>query len=252
MKFFESDIIVNDTELKMLVEDNNIPFKKKVFYKRNNSIVYKSCFISKDNIEFIEDNKYLKIYEKDPDVIKDDVYFIYSDGGSFNNGKKDKSLPMFGSTSTIILKNNKDKIFSKYDASENVTNNECEVTASLIGLRYLRTLNCKTNEKINVVLISDSQYLIKGINEWMDGWKKRNWKNNEGQPISNMKLWKEVEVFLNDPLFNIYTCWVRGHQDNNDSIISKMNKECDYYCNLAINDILQENNLPVRNIKNIL
>lgn len=250
MKYFSADLLVKDKKKNnLLIENACIPFKKKK--SKPNNLLYEKCFIYNKNIDFILENENSIMTINHSSDIKEDVYFIYSDGGSFNNGYKDKNQPMFGSTATFIVKNNKEEIFSHYEANEDVTNNECELTASLIGLRHIAE-NIESDYPIPIILVSDSQYLIKGINEWMDGWIKRGWKNNEGEPTKNLEIWKEIKEFLDDERFDIYTCWVRGHQTENDSLLVEYNTKCDYYCNLAINDILVENNLPPRPLKNIL
>jgi ribonuclease HI len=164
---------------------------------------------------------------------------VFSDGGSFNNGTKNKDLPVFGSTGTIILKDNKN-IFESSKAYPNVTNNFCELTAGLDGLNYLN--DEYPNEKKFVILISDSQYYIKSLNEWMTGYIKRGWRNNEGKEVKNKEILQTLNQYLYDPNFEILTCWIRGHQSNyNDSFLIKYNNECDRLCNEAINNILSEN-----------
>jgi ribonuclease HI len=230
------------------IENQNIPFRKKKFIPKKKSYLYFDCFFNKDNIELIDYlPKNIEIFEMNETPKKTDVYYIYSDGGSFNNGRKDPNKPVFGSMTTIICKNNKE-IFKTYDALEDVTNNYCEVTAGLNGLLYVQENEDMDNSLI--IMSSDSQYLMKGINEWMTGWIQRGWKNNEGKPISNSKQWKTMYKILmkHD---NILTCWVRGHQDNDEdeSRIIKYNNECDYLCNVALNNILLEHGLPTRKLK---
>jgi ribonuclease HI len=232
------------------VEENNIPFRKK-YTRPQHSVVYEDCFFNVDNIDILS-SKPESLTIVGEDHINDklhisDVYNVYSDGGSFNNGGRDKDLPVFGSTATIVTRNGKE-IWKHKKAKEDVTNNYCELKAGILGVKYILE---KCNPALGSVIImnSDSQYLMKGINEWLANWVKRGWKNNEGNPVSNAKLWKMVEKYINDKSFSLLTCWVRGHQEVGDSKVVEYNNECDYMCNEALNDILLENGLPTRKLK---
>jgi ribonuclease HI len=59
-----------------------------------------------------------------------------------------------------------------------------------------------------VQFVSDSQYLVKGIREWLPGWKRRGWKR-KGGPIENLELWKELDREL--ARHEVRVEWVRGH-----------------------------------------
>jgi ribonuclease HI len=237
------------------IENHNIPFKSKI-NKALGTSIYESCYFSKDNLDLIDEinglNGELEINlngkELSDYVHKGDVYTIISDGGSFNNGYRDKDKPMFGSYATVILKNN-EKIYEFTDAEEDITNNYSELFAGIFGLRYILEKDPNARESL-VIMSSDSQYLMKGINEWLKGWIKRGWKNNEGKTIPNLELWKEMNGYLRgkDSFNNILTCWVKGHDDASKNIFYRYNSVCDYMCNCSINSILQENGLPTRKI----
>ena len=245
MKFFKLTIENLDYR-NIWIEEHNIPFKSKHYSKQTRKTVYTDCFFYKDNIDLLDElPSNLKVVSGDDVVHKEDVYMIFSDGGSFNNGKKDPNKPVFGSTATVITKNGKE-IYCHNAAKEDVSNNYCELRAGLNGLNYL-SRNFDDTKKL-VILVSDSQYYIKSINEWLPGYLKRNWKNNEGKPVANKDLLKSFNDYLHCSKFEILTCWVRGHEDDRDTIWNEMNVKCDRLCNEAINDILQENGLPIRKI----
>ena len=65
------------------------------------------------------------------------------------------------------------------------TNNRMELLGAIEGLRSLQ-------KPCRVRLVSDSQYLVKGLTEWIDGWKRRGWKRKEG-PVMNVELWQELD-----------------------------------------------------------
>ncbi|PZP40137.1 MAG: ribonuclease HI [Pseudomonas fluorescens] len=82
------------------------------------------------------------------------------------------------------------------------TNNKMELTAAIRGLQAL-TRPCK------IVLHTDSQYVIKGITEWMPGWKRRGWKNSQNKPVENKELWEELDAATQP--HKIEWKWVKGH-----------------------------------------
>lgn len=239
----------NDKEFYNILLNNNIPFQSKKLTSDRLSYEYKNCLFvkgtkkalikelnnlsRKDNSEFCEVNT--------------DIYYIFSDGGSFNNGYKNKDLPMFASMGTIIIKDEKE-IYKESSGIKDATNNYAELNAGITGLDVLfNKLN--VNNSI-IVMCSDSQYLIKGINEWLYSYIKRGWKNNEGKPISNINDWKKLWIkYLNKNDNVILGCWVKGHTEL-DSFYYKYNDECDLICNIEINKLLTEENLPLRKIKN--
>jgi len=56
---------------------------------------------------------------------------------------------------------------------------------------------------------TDSQYVQKGISEWMSGWKKRGWRTADGKPVKNQDLWQELDALSRK--HRIEWNWVRGH-----------------------------------------
>lgn len=137
------------------------------------------------------------------------TFTIYSDAGSFNNGKKNKDLPVWGSAATIILDSEGNTIHTNVKVFPDATNNFCELYGSLYGLVWLTQ---QYPDGFSVRAVSDSQYVVKGANEWIHGWKKRGWKNNEGVPTKNRELWEVIDKLNYDRRYNIKYDWVRGHQ----------------------------------------
>ena len=81
------------------------------------------------------------------------------------------------------------------------TNNRMELLGAIEGLRQLK-------KPCRVRLVSDSQYLVKGLSEWIDGWKRRGWRRKEG-PVMNVELWQELDRLR--AIHEIKPEWVRGH-----------------------------------------
>ena len=67
------------------------------------------------------------------------------------------------------------------------TNNRMELTAVIRGLDELA-------DGSTVVVTTDSEYCVKGLNEWMDGWKKRGWRKADRSPVMNRDLWEQLDA----------------------------------------------------------
>jgi len=88
------------------------------------------------------------------------------------------------------------------------TNNRMELMAAIRGLRAL-------NRACEVELYTDSQYVRKGITEWMAGWKRNGWKNSAKKPVKNADLWQELDTETARHKVNWH--WVKGHSGNPDN-----------------------------------
>jgi ribonuclease HI len=84
----------------------------------------------------------------------------------------------------------------------NTTNNRMEMMAVISGLEAL-----KKATKVRVVL--DSQYVQKGMNEWIQGWKARGWKTAAKQPVKNVDLWQRLDLAV--ARHEVQWQWVKGH-----------------------------------------
>lgn len=82
------------------------------------------------------------------------------------------------------------------------TNNRMELTAVIEGLGAL-------TRPSRVALHSDSQYVLNGLESWMDGWKKRGWKTASKQPVKNEDLWKALDDLRTEHTLTFH--WIRGH-----------------------------------------
>ncbi len=84
------------------------------------------------------------------------------------------------------------------------TNNRMEMTAVIQGLRVLK-------RPCTIVLHLDSQYVLKGITEWLAGWKAKGWKTASKQPVKNVDLWQELDQIVSQAGHTIDWRWVKGH-----------------------------------------
>jgi len=88
------------------------------------------------------------------------------------------------------------------------TNNRMELMAAIAGLEALKV-------RCEVVLHTDSQYVKKGINEWMPNWIRRGWKTAAGDPVKNKDLWERLAVA--NTRHQVTWKWVKGHAGNVDN-----------------------------------
>lgn len=89
-----------------------------------------------------------------------------------------------------------------WGGEHDTTNNRMELLAAIKALETL-------NRPCEVVLTTDSQYVRQGITEWIDGWKKRGWKNSQKKPVKNADLWQRLDK-ATEP-HSIDWRWVKGH-----------------------------------------
>jgi len=101
------------------------------------------------------------------------------------------------------------------------TNNRMEMSGAIAALEAL-TRPCE------VVLTTDSQYLVKGMTEWMSGWIKRGWVNSKKEPVLNRDLWERLLELSRAHKIN--WVWVRGHNGHQE------NERCDELARAAIVD----------------
>ncbi|MGB9130897.1 MAG: ribonuclease HI [Thiobacillus sp.] len=122
-----------------------------------------------------------------------DTIYIYSDGACKGN-------PGTGGWGALLVTNGHRKEISGGEA--NTTNNRMEMTAVIRALESLKRPS-------TVEVHTDSQYVQKGISEWMAGWKRRNWRTADGKPVKNQDLWLQLDAL--SQLHHIEWKWVRGH-----------------------------------------
>lgn len=82
------------------------------------------------------------------------------------------------------------------------TNNRMELTAAIRALAELK-------RPCDVQLTTDSEYVMRGIQEWLPNWKKRGWKTAARQPVKNADLWQQLDEQVNR--HKVIWSWVRGH-----------------------------------------
>jgi len=102
------------------------------------------------------------------------------------------------------------------------TNNRMELTAAIEALNALRGPR-------QVILHTDSKYVMDGVREWMPNWKKRGWKTSARKPVKNQDLWQALDEATD--AHEITWKWVRGHDGNAG------NEEADELANRGIDEL---------------
>jgi len=139
----------------------------------------------------------------------DSTVIIYTDGGCVPN-------PGVGGWGAVLLyKGTRKELSGGEDQS---TNNRMELTAAITALETLK-------RPCSVILYTDSQYVRKGITEWLPGWRKRNWRRKGGAVI-NVDLWQRLDAAAVP--HTIDWRWVRGHTGNEE------NERCDILAEMEI------------------
>lgn len=120
---------------------------------------------------------------------------IYTDGACSGN-------PGPGGWGVLMQFGDKEKTLC--GGERETTNNRMELIAAIRALEAV-----KPNYKGQVTLWTDSTYVLKGITEWIHGWKKRGWKKGDKKPVINKDLWQQLDAL--NATRDINWKWVKGH-----------------------------------------
>jgi len=128
---------------------------------------------------------------------------IYTDGACIGNGQVEN----IGGWSFVCIERG-ELFFHSVGVFKNTTNNIQELTGVLNALRC-----CIEYKLTDFTIFSDSQYVVKGFNDWMTNWQKKNWKINSNQKVKNLSLWKEL-FEIKQQFDSVDLRWVKGHNGN--------------------------------------
>ena len=123
----------------------------------------------------------------------DKVVEIYTDGACKGN-------PGPGGWGVVLRFNGVEKHL--YGAEAETTNNRMELLAVIKALEALNR-NCRVH------ITTDSQYVQKGITEWIANWKRRGWKTAAKKPVKNQDLWQQLDAAVSE--HEVEWAWVKGH-----------------------------------------
>ncbi|OAI48887.1 ribonuclease HI [Gammaproteobacteria bacterium SCGC AG-212-F23] len=139
--------------------------------------------------------------------------FIYTDGACRGN-------PGPGGWGVLLRYGDHEKTLS--GAETMTTNNRMELMAAIQALQSLR-------ESCDIELYTDSQYVQKGISEWIHNWKKRHWKTTDKKPVKNADLWQLLDTEIQR--HQVKWFWVKGHNGHPE------NERADQLANEAIDGL---------------
>ena len=110
-----------------------------------------------------------------------------------------------------------------FGGQANTTNNQMELSAAIEGLSIL-------TEPCNVELFTDSKYVMDGITQWIQNWKKNNWRTAAKKDVKNKELWQKLEQLISQ--HQVQWHWVKGHSGDAG------NEAADLLANKGIDSIL--------------
>ena len=139
---------------------------------------------------------------------------IYSDGACRGN-------PGPGGWGVLIKFDGAEK--ELFGGQINTTNNQMELSAAIEGLAALK-------ESCNVKLFTDSKYVMDGITQWIQNWKKNNWRTAAKKDVKNKELWQKLDELINQ--HQVQWHWVKGHSGDAG------NEAADLLANKGIDSIL--------------
>lgn len=143
---------------------------------------------------------------------------IYTDGACRGN-------PGPGGWGALLRYDGTEKTL--YGGETNTTNNRMELMAAIQALSALK-------RPCRVELTTDSQYVRKGITEWMADWKRRGWKTAAKKPVKNRDLWEQLDALVEQ--HDICWHWVRGHSGHAE------NEQVDALANQGIDEMMERGN----------
>lgn len=137
--------------------------------------------------------------------MSDPIIYIYADESCLGNQFQDRDRP--GAAAGLVERFDDRRGWHRRDFAyyeSDTTNNRMALYSAIVGLRHLQ-------RPCSVVFTSDSQYLVRGMREWLAGWVRRGWKR-KGGAIENLDLWRAA--LLEAQRHQVEWRWTRGHADD--------------------------------------
>ncbi len=143
-----------------------------------------------------------------------DRVVVHTDGACRGN-------PGPGGWGAILASNGHEK--ELYGAERDTTNNRMELMAAIRAIEALK-------RPCDVTLTTDSEYLKKGVTQWLAQWKRRGWKTADKKPVKNIDLWQRLEQAIDG--HQLHWKWIKGHSGHLE------NERADQLANRAIDEML--------------
>lgn len=141
---------------------------------------------------------------------------IYTDGACRGN-------PGPGGWGVILRLGERER--ELWGGERQTTNNRMELTAAIRGLEALK-------RPVSATVHTDSQYVLKGISEWIHGWKRNGWKTSDKKPVKNADLWQALDALAAQHA--VTWVWVKGHAGHPE------NERADALANRGIDELPNE------------
>ena len=151
---------------------------------------------------------------------------IYTDGACKGN-------PGPGGWGALLLAGTHER--ELFGGEAHTTNNRMELTAVIRALAALK-------RESTVELYTDSEYVRKGITEWLAAWKRRGWKTSDRKPVKNADLWRELETVAGS--HRVRWHWVKGHSGHPE------NERADALANRGVTSTRQDETRPGETLLN--
>jgi ribonuclease HI len=131
---------------------------------------------------------------------------VHADESCLGN---DRTKPSPGGNAALVEAPAGDSVarWDFFECSPQTTNNRMALAGAIAALEWIR----RQWQHAQVTYVSDSEYLVKGMREWMAAWKSRGWKRRGG-PIENLELWQKLDQAT--AAHTVVWKWVRGHADH--------------------------------------
>ncbi|MHC4948501.1 MAG: ribonuclease HI [Planctomycetota bacterium] len=129
---------------------------------------------------------------------------LYTDGACSGN-------PGPGGWAYIVKDPDDGTVEERSDGDPATTNNRMELLSVIEGLTALEA----AHGACRVDVYSDSQYVIHGLNEWLDGWIAKGWRRGRNQPVKNLELWQRLDELRR--VHELRCHWIRGHDEHREN-----------------------------------
>jgi ribonuclease HI len=143
----------------------------------------------------------------------EEIVDLYTDGACRGN-------PGPGGWGVLLRRDRHEK--ELWGGERDTTNNRMELTAAIRGLEALK-------RPVRARVHTDSQYVLKGISEWIHAWKKNGWRTSDRKPVKNADLWRELDALRSQ--HELEWIWIKGHAGHPE------NERADALANRGIDEL---------------
>lgn len=155
------------------------------------------------------------------EFLEPDGIVIYTDGSMRGTGT--------GGYCSVVMKDH-EFVTAQGRQMHNTTNNQMEILGVMSALSYV-----KHNDIKSATIYSDSEYVVKGINEWVRGWIRNGWRTSGGKPVANQDLWEKLVSIIKGLRADgvlITIAWISGHHGTEGN--ERADKLANYFSDLVV------------------